>query len=80
MMDHFTKYGWVISLKDNKAEPILRALKNVSSNIIFLISIRLINEESSKQCSENLCESKRIARIYGVYYNPLHQGTEKVFN
>ena len=46
MMDHFTKYGWVISLKDNKAEPILRALKNVSSNIIFLISIRLINERA----------------------------------
>ena len=33
-----------------------------------------------KQCSGKLCKSKRIARIYGVPYNPQHQGVVKVFN
>ena len=47
MMDHFTKYGWVIPLNDNKPETILKP-KNESSHIIFLVDIRPINEENSK--------------------------------
>ena len=38
--------------------------------MIFLIDICPINEDSLKQCSRNLFESKGIARIYGVYHNP----------
>ena len=48
MMDHLTKYGWIIPLNDKKVDTILRALKNVSPRIIFLIDFRLITEESSK--------------------------------
>ena len=33
-----------------------------------------------KQCSGKNCESKRIARIYEVHYNPHHQGAVKVSN
>ena len=42
MTDHFTKYGLVISLNNMKGETILKALKNVSPNIIFLIDFRQI--------------------------------------
>ena len=48
MVDHFTKYGWIIPLNDKKAETILRAFKNASPRIIFLINFRLITEVSSK--------------------------------
>ena len=27
MVNHFTKYGWIIPLNDNKAETILRVFK-----------------------------------------------------
>ena len=33
-----------------------------------------------KQCSGKFCESKGIAKIYEVYYNPHHQGIVKIFN
>ena len=80
MVDHFTKYGWIIPLNDKKAETILRAFKNASPRIIFLIDFRLITEESSKKILEKFCESKGIARIYGVPYNPQHQGSVEAFN
>ena len=33
-----------------------------------------------KQCSEKIYELKGIAWIYGVLYNPQHQGAVRVFN
>ena len=29
MVDHFTKYGWIIPLNDKKAETILKAFKKM---------------------------------------------------
>ena len=54
--------------------------KNVSSRMIFLIEIIPINEESSKNVLNKFCESKGIARIYGVPYSPQHQSAVKVFS
>ena len=48
MMNHFTKYGWIIPLNHNKAETILRAFKKCVTTQIFLIDFRMITEESSK--------------------------------
>ena len=48
IVDHFTKYEWVIQLNDQKTEKILTAFNNESPHIIFLIGFRLITEESSK--------------------------------
>ena len=61
MVDHSTKYGWVILLNDKKAETVLRKLKNVSTYIIFLIEIRTINEESLKNnVLENFVNRKEL--------------------
>ena len=70
MIDHFTKYGWEIPLNYNKAETILTILKKCVITHDIPIDICPINEDSLKQCSRNFCESKGIARIYGVYINP----------
>ena len=50
IMDRFAEYGWVVPLNDSKAEAILGA-ENAWSRIIFLIDVRPVTEESSKQYS-----------------------------
>ena len=70
IVDHFTKYAWVIQLNNKKAETILRVFNNASPHIIFLSDFRLITEESSITIFLNKSESKDIARIYGVSYSP----------
>ena len=71
MVDHFTKYGWIIPLNDKKAETILRAFKKyVTSHNISDCFLTDNGRESTNDILEKFCESKGIARIYGVPYNP----------
>ena len=72
-MDHFTKYGWIIQLNENKAESILTALKKsvITHNIPEWHQTDKWRE-SKNNVHENFCESKGIARIYGVPYNLQH--------
>ena len=49
--------------------------------IIFLVEIKQINKIVFKNnFLDRFCESKRIAKIYGAYYNPRHQGAVEAFN
>ena len=81
MVDHFTKYGRIISLNDKKAETILRAFKKCVTTHNIPDWIQTDNgREFKNDILEKFCESKCIARIYGVLYNPQHQGAVKAFN
>ena len=80
-MDHFTKYGWIISLNDKKAETILRAFKKCVTTHNIPDWLQTDNgREFKNNILEKICESKGIARIYGVPYNPQHQGAVEAFN
>ena len=48
MVDHFTKYGWIVPLKDKKAENILIAFKNELLLIMFLYFFKLIMVQNLK--------------------------------
>ena len=64
MVDHFTKYGWMIPLNDNKSEMIKRLFRHALLHIIFLIDFRLIIEESlENDIIEDFSESRDITRI-----------------
>ena len=67
MVDHFTKYGWIIPFNDKKAETILRALKNAPLRIIFLIDFRLITEESSKTIFLKNFVNQKVLREFMEY-------------
>ena len=71
MVDHFTKYGWIIPLNDKKAETILRALKKCVTTHNIPDWLQTDNgREFKNDILEKFCESKGIAKIYGVPYNP----------
>ena len=69
------------SLIDKKADIILRSLKK------FVVTHNIPEwhqtdkwRESKNSVLENFCESKGIARIYEVPYDPQHQVSEEVSN
>ena len=81
MVDHSTKYGWIIPLNDKKAETILRAFKKCVTTHNIPDWLQTDNgREFKKNILEKFCESKGIARIYRVSYNPQHQGAVEAFN
>ena len=81
MVDHFTKYEWIFPLNDKKAETILRAFKKcvTTHNIPYWLQTDN-GREFKNDILEKFCESKGIAWIYGVPYNPQHQGAVEAFN
>ena len=81
MVDHFTKYGWIIPLNNKKAVTILRAFKKWVTTNNILDWLQTDNgREFKNDILEKFCESKGIDRIYGVPYNPQHQGAVEAFN
>ena len=48
MGNHFTKYGWIILLKDKTAKNVLGTFKNVLQRIMFRQPCRLIMEQNLK--------------------------------
>ena len=81
MIDHFSKYGWIIVLSDKSATTVLRVIKVCIATLGKLKSIQtdncseFVNEELKMYLSKN-----RIHHIRGSPYHPQSQGAIVAFN
>ena len=81
MVDHFTKYRWIVPLKDKKAENILIAFKKRFFTHNVPLSLQTDNgTEFKNSVLTEFCKQKKIKQIFGTPYNPQHQGAVEVFN
>ena len=81
MVDHFTKYGWIVPLKDKKAENILIAFKKWVTTHNVPLSLQTDNgTEFKNSVLKEFCKQKKIKQIFGTPYNPQHQGAVEAFN
>ena len=81
MVDHFTKYGWIIPLKDKASLTVLRAFKKwiTTHNTPMILQTDNGAEFKNKIISQ-FCSERNVQQIYGVPYNPQHQGAVEAFN
>ena len=81
MVDHFTKYGSIVPLKDKKAEIILIAFKKLVTTHNVPLSLQTDNgTELKNSVLKEFCKQKKIKQIFGTPYNPQHQGAVEAFN
>ena len=81
MVDHFTKYGWIIPLKDKTAKNVLGAFKKCITTHNVLATLQTDNGTEFKNSITNQFWLERnIQHIFGTPYNPQHQGAVKAFN
>ena len=73
MVDHFTKYGWIVPLKDKKAENILIAFKKWVTTHNVPLSLQTDNgTEFKNSLLTEFCKQMKIKQIFGTPYNPEH--------
>ena len=80
MVDHFTKYDWIEKLKEKPAIIILRAFKRwIRAHYIPTI-LQTDNGTEFKKTMNQFYQENNIQQVYGVPYNPQHQGAVEAFN
>ena len=81
MIDHFSKYGWIVVLSDKSATTLLRAIKvwiathGKPESLQTDNGSEFVNEELKMYLSKN-----RIHHIRGSPYHPQSQGAVEAFN
>ena len=81
MIDHFSKYGWIVVLSDKSATTVLRAIKACIATHGKPESLQtengseFVNKELKMYLSKN-----RIHHIRGSPYHPQSQGAVEAFN
>ena len=81
MVDHFTKYGWIETLKVKTAIIILRAFKRWIRTYYIPKILQTDNGTEFKNKTINqFCQENNIQQVYGAPYNPQHQGAVEAFN
>ena len=81
MVDHFTKYGWIVILKDKISLTVLRAFRKwiTTHNAPMILQTNNRAKFKNKKINQ-FCFERNVQRIYGVPYNPQHQGAVEAFN
>ena len=81
MVDHFTKYGWIIPLKDKASLTVLRAFKKwITTHNTQMILQTDNGAEFKNKIISQFCSERNVQQIYGVPHNPQHQGAVEAFN
>ena len=81
MVDHFTKYCGVVPLKNKTSLTVLRTLRKwITTHNIPMILQTDNGTEFKNKIINRFCFEKNLQQIYGVPYNPLHQGAVEAFN
>ena len=81
MIDHFSKYGWIVILSDKSATTVLRTTKECIATHDKPESLQtengseFVNEELKMYLSKN-----RIHHIRGSPYHPQRKGVVEAFN
>ena len=81
MIDHFTKYNWIETLKEKTARIILRVFKRwIWTHYIPTILQTDNGTEFKNKTMNQFCQENNIQLVYGVPYNPQHRGAVEAFN
>ena len=81
MVDHFTKYGRIETLKEKTAIIILRAYKRWIRTHYIPTILQTDNGTMTKNKTINqFCQENNIHQVYEVPYNPHHQGAVEAYN
>ena len=80
MVDHFTKFGWAILIK-NKKENDLEWFQTIIDILFKTKKLHLDNDwKFRNKVMENYLKENNVDNIIGVPYNSQHQGSVKSFN
>ena len=80
MVDHFTKYGWIIPFKDKTSKNVLGAFKKCITTHNVPTTLQIDNgTEFKKRIMNQFWFERNIQHIFGTPYNPQHQGAVEAF-
>ena len=81
MVDHFTKYGRIIPLKDKTTKNVLGAFKKCITTHNAKTTLQTDNgTEFKNNIMNHLWLERNIQHIFGTPYYPQHQGAVEPFN
>ena len=74
MVDHFTKYGWIVPSNDKISLTVLRAFRKwITTHNNPMILQTDNGAEFKNKIINKFCSERNVLQIYGVPYNSQHK-------